>query len=117
MRDDSNQTRHHIIEFLHPKRRCKKGGKFFCRCWYGRYGRSIFVKGGGCKSFPTYIILYDSQNKILTIFGKVLLFVLMTVVNSFSTRGIFLCSLDVECYTFSTMVSLVVIVIPNFFNL
>ena len=29
MRDDSNQTRHHIIEFSHPKRRCKKGGKFF----------------------------------------------------------------------------------------
>lgn len=37
VRDDSNQTRHHIIEFLYPKGGVRKGVSF-CGHWYGRYG-------------------------------------------------------------------------------
>ena len=37
MRDDSNQTRHHIIEFSYPKGGVRKGVSF-CGHWYRRYG-------------------------------------------------------------------------------
>ena len=119
--DDANQTCHHIMKFSYPEGGKRKGvyckSSLVCGYWYGRYGGVSSWKEVVCKSFPTYIILYDSQNIILTIFIKVSLFVLITVVNSFSTRGFFsLESVDIEWYTFITMICFIMFVIPNFFN-